>query len=436
MGTGRNDDLFITNVQSWREHVMIDASDNKSEPSPIDDAATEQATGGYTVNSGGNAPLFKRNDQWAQEGVDHKLDMLHGPQSNTPADAMHGAHSGASSSRLGGNAFAGAGSDQTFFGPGGTSGTAQAGAFGNAHAGPTGLGAATGAHAGITFKANENLSFGSNAHVGASGGTGLGLGSMTANAQVGAGVETHIDAGIKGRLGAGLDASTNTHVESGFKAEAGARGSVGLNNQFGANSMAGDYLSVTQSGGIQGHGLGAKGSVGVITPGSAGIGTHAGLNLSDGKINLNIGGALAVGLGGLTGDATLSVDTKPLVDAAKAEAEALKWAGKGIAHGTTVGAETVFHGTKQAVDVVGHGVTSGANTAVHATGDAFKTAGQGIVSGGNTAIHATGNAFNTAGNGIVTGGGALGNAFKNAGNTVGHGLEDAGRSVGYAFTHW
>ena len=415
---------------------MIDTADNKSEPSPIDNAATEQATGGYTVNSGGNAPLFKRDDQWAQEGVGHKLDLLHGPQSTMPSDAMHGAHSGASSNRFGGNAVAGAGSEQTFFGPGGTSGTAQAGAFGNAHAGPAGFGAATGAHAGITFKANENLSFGTNAHVGASGGAGLGLGSVTANAQVGAGVETHIDAGIKGRLGAGLDGSTNTHVESGLKAEAGARGSVGLNNQFGANSMAGDYLSVTQSGGIQGHGLGAKGSVGVITPGSAGIGTHAGLNLSDGKINLNIGGALAVGLGGLTGDATLSVDTKPVVDAAKAEAEALKWAGKGIAHGATVGAETVFHGTKQAADVVGHGVTSGTNTAIHAAGDAFKTAGQGIASGGNTATHATVDAFNTAGKGIVTGSHVVGNAFKDAGNTVGHGFEDTGRGVAHFFSKW
>jgi hypothetical protein len=105
MSTGRDDNLFINRVHLRRFRFMTEVPDNKNEPSAIDDAATEQATGGYTFTAGAPAPLGGGNGQWAQQGIDHNMSLLHGPQSGTPGDAMQGFHAGAPSIGLGGNAF-------------------------------------------------------------------------------------------------------------------------------------------------------------------------------------------------------------------------------------------------------------------------------------------------------------------------------------------
>ena len=62
---------------------MTDNPDDNSETSAIDEAATALATGGYTVNSGGNSPLPGRN-----VGADLGLNLMPGPQGGLPGGAL------------------------------------------------------------------------------------------------------------------------------------------------------------------------------------------------------------------------------------------------------------------------------------------------------------------------------------------------------------
>lgn len=85
---------------------MTENPDDKSDTSAIDEAATASATGGYTVNSGGNGLLLGRND-----GADHSLNLMHGPQAGLPDGTLEGAHAGALPIGAGGHGFAGGGAE-------------------------------------------------------------------------------------------------------------------------------------------------------------------------------------------------------------------------------------------------------------------------------------------------------------------------------------
>jgi hypothetical protein len=270
--------------------------------------------------------------------------------------------------------------------------------LGNGASASASAGAEAGASASVTID-SHGISAGAEAHVGADAGVSVGVhvGPVDASAHAGAGVEagadasisvgdTHVNVGVNVGAHAGVDAGGNVgvgdgsgnhvgqggSVNAGVHADAGGNGNVdfgdgkyGLGGKGGAEAGAGVGAEANVSVGVGGV-VDASGSAGVSIGAQAGASGEGHAGYDDGKINIGFEGDVKL-IGGIHLDIDLSIDTKPIQNAAET-----------VANGAVDAANTVADGAKDAANAVadtavdvGNTIADGAKDAAEAVGDAL-----------------------------------------------------------------
>ena len=186
-----------------------------------------------------------------------------------------------------------------------------------------------------------------------------------------------------GNLHNGFTGSQSTTVTIGAYAQGdveahagkftGADGKSHIGVQYGANAMVGDAVTVTEAGQVQGHGVTLGGSVSVTDPGQLGVKIGGGADISHGELNLNIHGAVGVGLFGVGGGLNVGIDLKPIEAVGHTIEHGAVAVGQDIAHtAQTVGqdiehtAQTVGSDISHAAQTAGSDISHAATTVAHA----------------------------------------------------------------------
>jgi len=317
-------------------------------------------------------------------------------------------------------------------------------ATGNDHVGASGeahAGAEAGASAHVTID-GSGLTAGAEAHAGANTGVSVEVhvGVVNAGANAGASAEANAGAnmtatsdqfGVGANAGAhaGVDAGGNVGVGSGgnsinqggsvnagVHAEAGGNGNVNFGDgKYGAGGEggvgAGAGVGATATGAVAiGGVVEATGSAGVSVGAQVGASGEGHAGYDNGKINLGFEGEIKL-IAGLELDIDITIDTKPIQDAAVTVANGVVDTAHTVANGTVDVANTVAHGATDAANTVANGTVNAAHTVANGAVDAANTVASGVTSVANTVASGVTNAANTVANGITKAANTVANIF-------------------------